>query len=126
MHAPSLWQTWGKPGHVKPQRTAAEVKNFSPHAGQGVGAHACGQLGCFNLVVFKPSHPVIDLDIKLKKKNTKQQKPVTSAPSYTVFATSRLVFPMHAMTYETKFNLELDFVAPNHLNYFGKLDFGPR
>lgn len=30
------------------------------------------------------------------------------------------------MTYETKFNLELDFVAPNHLNYFGKLDFGSR
>lgn len=29
------------------------------------------------------------------------------------------------VTYETKFNLQLDFVAPNCFNYFGKLDFGP-
>lgn len=29
------------------------------------------------------------------------------------------------VTYETKFNLQLDFVAPNCLNYFGILDFGP-
>jgi len=30
------------------------------------------------------------------------------------------------VTYKTKFNLQLDFVAPSRLNYLGKLDSGPR
>lgn len=48
---------------MKPQKKVAEVKDFSAHAGWAVRAYepTLVQLGCFNLVVFEPFSPLLEL-----------------------------------------------------------------